>query len=125
VILVDTSIWIRHWREFNPALYDALNSGAVLTHALVLGEISVGNIRDRESTLAALDQLPRVLAATHTEVLAFVTRHRLWGRGIGWIDAHLLASAKLADCVLWTLDKRLVDAAHTTEVRTVAQGSAS
>ena len=82
-----------------------------LTHPFVLGELACGNLRNRLSMLADLHALPATLAATNAEVFRLVGERRLWGRGLGWIDVHLLASALLSHCRFWTLDKRLARAA--------------
>ena len=80
-------------------------------HPFVVGEIACGNLRSRPSVLGDLQRLPSVIEADHQEVLGFLERHRLFGAGITWIDAHLLASARLSHCRLWTLDTHLLTAA--------------
>lgn len=111
MILVDTSVWIDHFRKGNPHLADALLAGEVLAHPFVVGELSCGNMRRRAETLALLSQLPNVVAADHEAASLLVERLRLWGKGLGWVDIHLLASASLAGVPLWTLDRALRDAA--------------
>jgi hypothetical protein len=112
LILVDTSIWVRHLRAGNDRLADLLEAGMVLTHAFVIGEIALGNLHRREPVLSALSDLPRSETATDTEVLHFIGRHALFGRGIGYVDSHLLAAVRLtAGAMLWTDDRRLNDAA--------------
>jgi len=108
VILVDTSIWVEHLRTGDQALAALLEAGAVLIHPCVIGELALGSLRQREILLNALSDLPRASVATDAEVLHFIDHHALFGRGIGYIDAHLLAAAQLtAGAVLWTNDKRL------------------
>jgi predicted nucleic acid-binding protein len=108
VILVDTSIWVDHLRAGNKVLAGLLNAGMVLAHPLVIGELALGNLRQREVLLNALSDLPQASVATHAEVLHFIDRHALSGRGVGSVDVHLLAAARLtAGAQLWTSDKRL------------------
>jgi predicted nucleic acid-binding protein len=108
VILVDSSIWIDHLRRTIPALVKALESGLVLCHPFVTGEFACGHLRDRIRFLDALADMPTAPVATHAEALTFLDRHALAGRGIGWVDVHLLASTALAGGTrLWTHDKRL------------------
>ncbi|HEX5972968.1 MAG TPA: PIN domain-containing protein [Gemmatimonadaceae bacterium] len=106
-ILADTSVWVDHLRSGNAALEAALENGDVITHPFVIGELACGNLRDRRVLLGLLDALPSAPVATSAEALGFI-EHRLMGRGIGYVDVHLLASALLAgDARLWTLDRRL------------------
>lgn len=108
MILVDTSVWVDHLRSNDKALSALLHSGAVLTHPFVIGELALGNLRQREIVLNALVDLPRASVATDMEVLHFIDRYRLFGRGVGYVDAHLLAAAQLtAAGGLWTKDRRL------------------
>ena len=110
--LVDTSVWIEHLRAEDKKLTTLLNSSQVLTHPMVVGELACGNLRNRREILSLLGGLPQVLVATDDEVLFFIERHRLMGRGIGYIDAHLLASTALTQSArLWTHDQRLVQVA--------------
>jgi len=113
VILVDTSVWVQHLRAGNPRLGDRLRDGQVLSHPFVVGELACGDLRGRGPILTDLAAIPEARAAEHGEVLRFVDSLRLYGRGLGWIDVHLLASARLSGCGLWTLDKRLQSAAAT------------
>jgi predicted nucleic acid-binding protein len=113
VILVDTSVWIDHLRAGNDQLSDLLLSNAVLMHPFVLGELACGNLANRSELLGLLSDLPAAKEAHHEEVLHFVEHHELMGRGIGLVDAHLLASTALnAPAGLWTLDRRLRTAAR-------------
>jgi predicted nucleic acid-binding protein len=108
MILVDTSVWIEHLRRGLPGLVATLERDDVLAHPFVVGELACGNLRNRDELLRLLDDLPRAPVATDPEVLAFIERRSLMGRGIGYIDAHLLASVALDGAArLWTRDKRL------------------
>ena len=108
MILVDTSVWVGHLRSGDAALADLLMSGRVLAHPFVIGEVALGSLRQREVILSALSDLPRAAVATHDEVLALVDRHALFGAGIGYVDAHLLAAVSLTPgASLWTGDMRL------------------
>lgn len=108
MILVDTSAWVDHLRVGNKALRELLDAGMVLTHPFVMGELALGHLRQREIVLGALSNLPRATVASDAEVLGFIDRHALFGRGIGYVDAHLLAAARLTpEAKFWTKDKRL------------------
>ena len=111
MLLADTSVWIEHFRRGNQRLKDYLSEGVVLMHPVVCGELACGNLKDRAAILSNLNTLPAAALASDHEVLLLVEGRRLWGRGLGWIDAHLLASALLSNCRLWTLDVRLAKAA--------------
>jgi predicted nucleic acid-binding protein len=111
MILVDTSVWVDHLRQTDTRLQEALIDQRVLMHPFVLGEIACGNLHIRSSILDELAQLPSAVFVESDEVLSFIEQHRLFGRGIGWIDCHLLASAVLTHCQLWTSDLRLRDMA--------------
>src|SRR5207249_2254339 len=107
MILVDTSVWVDHLRSGNRTLTSLLEHDQVLTHPFILGELACGAIRNREEILTHLRTLPHARAVDDEEVMAFVESRHLFGRGIGWIDAHLLASAVLTDARFMTLDRRL------------------
>jgi predicted nucleic acid-binding protein len=111
-MLVDTSIWVDHFRRGQPALTMLLEQGAVECHPFVIGELACGGMRRRSDVLALLEALPRVPTVDHDEALAFLDRHSLAGTGLGWVDVHLLASVQLAPTTLWTRDRRLRDAAR-------------
>jgi predicted nucleic acid-binding protein len=111
VILVDTSVWVDHLRAGDKTLAALLESGRVLAHPFVIGELALGQLRQRQAILPALQDLPQAKAATDAEVLLFIERHGLAGRGIGCVDAHLLAAARLTGATLWTRDKRLAGVA--------------
>ena len=113
MILVDTSVWVDHLRSGDAQLVDLLERGAVLMHPFVVGEIACGSLSDRSSTLELLEDLPAAVVAEGEEVLAFIERHVLHGKGIGYVDVHLLASVVLTEgASLWTRDKRLRIAAE-------------
>lgn len=108
MILVDSSVWVDHLRVSDPALVELLNTGRVLTHPFVIGELACGNLKNRNAVLSLLQDLPPAPIATDEEVLFFIEKHGLMGRGIGYIDAHLLSAVSLAGTGrLWTRDKRL------------------
>jgi len=117
MILVDTSVWVAHFREGIPKLGQFLNEASVLVHPFVVGELACGNLKNRARILNDFDALPSAVLAMHDEVLQLIDDRKLWGLGIGWIDAHLLASSLLSNCQLWTLDERLIRAATAAGVR--------
>jgi len=109
MILADTSVWIDHLRRGDAELSSLLNAGQIVTHPFVIGELALGNLQNRKIVLDALASLPQVTLASNDEVLGFIDRLSLFGRGIGFIDAHLLAAVRLTPGVsLWTRDKRLL-----------------
>jgi predicted nucleic acid-binding protein len=110
-MLVDTSVWVDHLSRGNPALVDLLEAGEVETHPFVVGELALGHLRWREGILEYLAALPPVPPAEHGEVLRLVEERGLAGSGLGWVDAHLLASALLGGTRVWTLDRPLASAA--------------
>ena len=107
MMLVDTSVWIDHLRHGDAELAATLQVGQVHVHPFVVGELACGNLRARAEVLGLLQALPSMPLSTDKEVLFFIDQHQLMGRGIGYIDAHLLASARLGNATLWTRDKRL------------------
>jgi predicted nucleic acid-binding protein len=108
MILVDTSVWIDHLRVGDKRLAELLDTSQAFAHPFVIGELACGNLRNREEMLRLLNDLPQAPVASHEEVLRFIEGNKLMGQGIGYIDAHLLASAALADAALiWTRDNRL------------------
>ncbi len=112
MILVDTSVWIDHLRTGDERLADLLNRCQVVMHPFVIGELACGNLRKRGEVLRLLNDLPQATVASQDEVLHLIKHKKLMGLGIGFIDAHLLASAALTDAaVIWTRDKRLQKAA--------------
>jgi predicted nucleic acid-binding protein len=111
-VLIDTSVWIDHLRTGNEVLAELLAGDNVLIHPFVIGEIALGNLRNRKAVLTSLDALARPMLATHEEVLSMIDAQKLNGLGIGWIDAHLVASALMTGGSLWTRDGRLNAAAE-------------
>jgi predicted nucleic acid-binding protein len=111
MVLVDTSVWISHLRKAEPVLAGLLSDGQVLMHPAVAGELACANLKNRAAILADLAILPAAKRSSDAEVARLIEERRLFGRGIGWIDAHLLASALLSNCRLWTFDSRLRSAA--------------
>ena len=109
MILVDTSIWIDHLRQGNEHLAHLLGEGQVVTHPYVIGELALGSLQNRIVVLEGLKNLAHAVVATDDEVLRFIENNAVFGRGIGYIDAHLLAAVRLtAGSKLWTRDKRLL-----------------
>lgn len=111
-MLVDSSVWIDHLRRRGSRLGLHLANGQVECHPFVVGELACGNLVRRDEILSLLGALPLVREADHAEVLALVRAKRLFGRGLGWVDAHLLASTLLSRTLLWTLDRRLAACAR-------------
>ena len=118
MVLVDTSVWVEHLRRGEPRLAGQLGTGDVLCHPLVIGELACGHLRRRAEILGLLSALPSIDEATHDEVLAFIERYKLQGKGLGLIDMHLLVSCALEKRPLWTLDARLARAASQIGIGT-------
>lgn len=116
MVLIDSSVWIDHLRRGNPLLRDLLNNSLALIHPFVIGELACSSIKNRKKSLADLAELPLAKSAAHQEVLTLLIDRELWGRGIGWIDLHLIASALLSHSQLWTLDASLRTAALSAKV---------
>jgi predicted nucleic acid-binding protein len=110
MILVDTSIWVDHLRRTDTALVNLLEQDQVLLHPFIIGELALGHIPRRKQVLDSLQDLPSAIQADDSEVLDFINRNSLFGLGIGYVDAHLLASARLNGVMVWTRDKRLREA---------------
>jgi predicted nucleic acid-binding protein len=117
VILADTSVWIDHFRAHDERLAALLDKGRILAHPFVIGELALGHLRRRDVTFSTLTDLPQAIAATDAEVFPLIGAHALHGRGIGYLDAHLLAAVKLTQgATLWTHDRRLHDVAEALGV---------
>lgn len=107
MVLVDTSLWVEHLRRGHAELEALLSAGKVVCHRFVIGELACGCIENRAEIFSLLRALPSAVEADHDEVVAFLEKYRLMGKGLGLIDIHLMASAFLSATPLWTLDKRL------------------
>ena len=119
MILVDTSVWIDHLRRGNETLSRLLTQHRVCMHTMVIGELACGNLRDRDRMLELWRNLPGIPRASHEEALIFLSHNSLAGKGIGYIDVHLLASVALEPgTTLWTRDKRLAQVADALELAT-------
>jgi len=116
MVLVDTSVWIDHFRSTNSDLVALLAEGQVLTHPCVIGEIACGGHRQRQQILGLLPLLPQAKLAKDSEVLGLIDDYELFGKGIGWIDAHLLSASLLSGAALWTVDKKLARLAHAVGI---------
>jgi predicted nucleic acid-binding protein len=113
LILADTSVWVEHLRRGDARLVELLESASVLMHPFIVGEIACGSLANRQTILELLQDLPCASVAESDEVLSFVEHHRLWGKGVGYVDVHLLAAVALSKgSTLWTRDKRLRSAAQ-------------
>ena len=110
MVLVDTSVWVSHLREGDADLERLLSNGDVMCHPFIIGELACGNLKNRVEILSLLRFLPMAIQAEHEEVLQFVENNNLMGKGLGYIDVHLSASAMLTGVPIWTYDKRLDDA---------------
>lgn len=113
MILADTSVWIDHLRGRERAFASALVRGSILTHPYIIGEIALGHLHARKRILQSLHDLPLAAVATDDEVLRLIEQEKLFGRGVGYVDAHLLAAARLSGNVsLWTRDRLLRETAQ-------------
>lgn len=112
MILVDTSVWVDHLRKGRRDLEACLSEGRVFCHPFVIGELACSGLKNRAEVLSLLAALPRATVARHEEAMRVVDHHTLYGRGLGWVDVHLLTSALLTNCGLWTNDKALAAAAR-------------
>ena len=116
MILVDTSVWIEHLRAGNDRLKSLLLEEQVLCHPFIVGELACGTLHNRREILSMLRTLPEAHRVEHEEVLSFLEARHLYGCGLGWVDANLLASTLLTGCTLWTFDKPLRRAAAALNV---------
>jgi hypothetical protein len=117
MVLIDTSVWVSHLRESHEGLVNLLNHGEAVCHPFVIGELACGNLRDRANILSLLEALPMAFLVEHDEVLAFIEAHNLMGKGLGYVDVHLLAAALISGISIWTLDKNLNKAAEELHCR--------
>ena len=108
MILVDTQVWIHHFRTPNPSLIQHLSAGDLVMHSMVIGELACGNLRDRVATMAMLNAIPKINELTNENVITCIKEDALSGRGIGFVDAHLLCAVRAREGTrLWTRDQRL------------------
>jgi predicted nucleic acid-binding protein len=107
MVLVDTSVWVSHLRHGNEELQKLLHEGEVVCHPFIVGELACGNLKNRHEILTYLQSLPMTILAEDEEVLKFIGNNQLMGKGLGYIDVHLIASAVLTSVLFWTLDKTL------------------
>ena len=112
MVLIDTSVWIDHFSKENKRLVTLLLNGKVLIHSAVIGELACGHLSPRKPVLQLLNDLPKAAEATHEEVLHLLEIHSLYGKGLGYIDLHLLAAAQISRAKLWTFDKALAELAR-------------
>ena len=117
MVLVDTSVWVAHLKEGKIRLEQSLNDGDVICHPFIIGELACGNLKNRSEILSLLQSLPMATSVEHEEAMQFIENYRLMGKGLGYIDMHLLASALLSKVSLWTFDKKLNDAASKLGVK--------
>ncbi|WP_420606261.1 type II toxin-antitoxin system VapC family toxin [Novosphingopyxis sp.] len=116
-ILADSSVWIDHFRSANERFSNRLGASQILCHPFVIGELALGSLASRETKLAAMSRLRMLTKSSDEEVMAMVERRRLWNRGIGLVDAHLLASVLISqNTELWTFDRRLEVVAREANV---------
>jgi predicted nucleic acid-binding protein len=116
MILVDTSIWIAHLRHGSRQLEKMLMDAEVMCHPFIIGELACGNLKNRNEIISLLQSLPMAPTIEIGEFLFFIDRNRLMGKGIGFVDVHILASAQLTGVRLWTADKRLKAAAVSLDL---------
>lgn len=112
MVIVDTSVWINHFNSSDLDLVVLLDNNRVLMHDFVLGEIACGSLKARIQKLELLNDLPKSAVADISEVLFFIEKNKLMSKGIGFVDTHLLASASISKCKVWTYDKGLQLAAE-------------
>ena len=116
-VLADTSVWIDHFRSENPRFVNLLDNREVLIHPMVIGELACGNLSNRSATLEILSELPAIQAIEYGDILDFIEHNRLMGKGVDYVDVHLLASVAMADSAsLWSYDRRLMDAATDLDI---------
>jgi len=116
MVLVDTSIWVAHLRQGNRRLEKLLMDAQVLCHPFVIGELACGNLKNRNEIISLLQSLPMAPTIEFDEFLFFIDQNHLMGKGVGFVDVHLLASSQLAEAPLWTTDKKLKSSADQLEL---------
>jgi predicted nucleic acid-binding protein len=117
MVLVDTSIWVDHFRHNDEVLVDLLNDFKVVLHPFIIGELSCGNLKNRKQVLSLLYALPSVKEITDSEYMLFIEQNKLYGSGIGFVDIHLLASALISNVTLYTRDKSLYSIAYKLKLQ--------
>lgn len=117
MVLVDTSVWVRHFREGDSDLEQLLNNGQVMCHPYIVGELACSNMKNRREVLSLLQLLPLATLAKHEEILQFIELNHLMGKGLGYIDLHLSASAVLTRVPVWSHDKKLNEANERLGIR--------
>ncbi len=116
MVLVDTSVWVSHLRDGDSLLESLLNSGMVVWHPFIVGELACGNLKKRSEILSLLNALPLVKLATHEEVMRFIDLRHLMGKGLGYVDVHLLSSAMISETPILTYDQKLREIAAKLDV---------
>ena len=120
MILVDSSVWIQHFKRDSTSLRHGLENEEILIHPLILGELSLGNYKNRIEILDLLFFLPQVVVASSEEVFTLVENKKLYGKGLGWIDVNLIASSLLTHCQIWSYDKTLIVEAKRLKLATLS-----
>ncbi len=110
-------MWVRHLREADPDLRELLNDGQVMCHQYIIGELACGNMKNRREVLSLMQLLPQATPAQHEEILQFIELNHLTGKGLGYIDVHLSASALLTGVPMWSYDRRLNQASEKLGIR--------
>lgn len=116
MVIVDTSIWVTHLRQGSRRLEKLLVDAEVMCHEFIVGELACGNLKNRTEIISLLQSLPMAPTIEFDEILFFIDRHHLMGKGVGFVDVHLLASAQLTVTPLWTADKKLVSVVDQLEL---------
>ncbi len=116
MVIVDTSIWVTHLRQGSLKLEKLLMDAEVMCHPFIIGELACGNLKNRNEIISLLQSLPMAPTIEFDEFLFFIDRNHLMGKGVGFVDVHLLASAQLAGVPLWTADKKLKSSADQLEL---------
>jgi hypothetical protein len=119
MVIVDTSIWVSHLRQGSRQLEKLLMAAEVMCHPFIIGELACGNLKNRNEIISLLQSLPMAPTIEFDEFLFFIDRNHLMGKGVGFVDVHLLASAQLTGIPLWTADKRLKSAADQLQVTSI------
>jgi len=122
MVLIDTSIWIDHFRNSNDQLVELLNDGEVFCHPLIIGELACGNIKNRKEILTALQALPQSSVVDHDEIMFFIDKNQIMGKGLGYSDIALLASALVTMIPLWTFDQKPSAIAKKLNIHFIREG---